>query len=218
MKTSDNDNVDIDETESKQDPSLTEAGEAIITQHPLLAIAQDLFLLSSTEAALTPDERRSIVQRLTEKMESEKMDGLAKYLEEKRTDPLTESAYKYLTEAGWKFNSAQVAQWTEENEKAVTAANAKIKEAEEIAGDTEVREAMYTRANVYVKSGSKDKALEELNLVFDKTVGIASKLDVLMAKLRISLTFLDTKNSQGDANLKQFKQDLDKAKTSVSTQ
>lgn len=181
-------------------------------QHPLLALAQQLFLVSSADAGLDAGERQALVREVQEQIETDEMAGLYTYLEARRTDPTTEVAYKYLTENGWKPDAVKLAAWQAKNASEVAAADAKIKEASEIAGDTEVREAMFARANLHMKWGDKEKALEEYNQVTEKTVGIASKLDVLMAKLRLSLAFLDTKNSQLDPNLKQFKTDLDKAK------
>lgn len=184
-----------------------------VTQHVLLALAQSLFLLSSHEVTLDSEERKSLMQSILTQIEQDDMSGLYEYLEDKR---LHDPAYKYLTDSGWTFSSSKLAEMKIKNAGELVAADVKIKEAMEIAGDTEVREALFTRANLHAKWGCKDSAFEEYSVVLEKTVGIASKLDVLLAKLRIALAFLDTKNAQGDPNLRQFKQDLEKAKMSVA--
>lgn len=181
-------------------------------QHPLLSLSNDLFLISSADSALDANERKALLSSVHSRLLADDMSGLLQYLEDKRTNASSEVAYKYLTDNGWKLDTAGLKAIEAKNAKEIEAADAKIKEATEVAGDTEVREAMFNRANLYAKWGQKDKALEEYNVVFDKTVGVASKIDVLLAKLRISLAFLDSKNSQGDPNLKQYKTDLEKAK------
>lgn len=197
-----------DDVDVKEEPT-TEG-----VQNPLLSLADDLFLVSHADAGLDASARQALIAKVQAQLAADDMTGLTQFLEDRRTSPATEAAYKYLGDNGWKFDAAALEAQKVRNAAEVAAADAKIQEATEIAGDTEVREAMFARANLHAKWASKEKALEEYDVVLEKTVGIASKLDVLLAKLRISLAFLDTKNSPGDANLKQFKKDLDKAKMS----
>ena len=158
-------------------------------QHPLLTLSNSLFLLSlPASAGVTAAERASLTASIEDAVTKDSMAPFLTYLGATH---------------GWKVDPARVAAMETANNAALASADAKIKEATEIAGDTEVREAMLARAMLWVKWGSKDRSLEELHAVFEKTVGIASKLDVMLARLRIFLAFDD---------LKGFKADLDRSK------
>lgn len=158
-------------------------------QHPLLTLSNSLFLLSlPASAGVSAAERAALTASIDEAVSKDSMAPFLTHLGASH---------------GWKVDPARVAAMEAANNAALEAADAKIKEATEIAGDTEVREAMWARALLWVKWGAKDRSLDELNAVFDKTVGIASKLDVMMSRLRVYLAFHD---------LKGFKADLERAK------
>jgi 26S proteasome regulatory subunit N7 len=184
-KQRDADDVDEKETaaadaEMKEDePSGTEG-----KQHPLLSLATDLFVLALPESQVSAAERAEITARVNAQVEADSMVPFHRLLVEKH---------------GWKpLPASKLASMEEANAKALAAAEAKITEAHEVAGDTEVREAMLTRANLHAQWGDAEKAFEEYNLVFDKTVGIASKVDVLLARMRVALAFDDLKKLKGD--------------------
>lgn len=162
--------------------------QPVVSQHPLLELANSLFVLSLPAASVPAAERADLTARINAKIEADSMAPFLKYLQSTQ---------------GWEVDPAKLEAMEKANAAALVSAEAKIVEATEVAGDTEVREAMLTRANLHAQWGDKEKALEEYNLVFDKTVGVASKIDVLLARMRVALAFDD---------LKKFKHDIDKAK------
>lgn len=162
-------------------------------QNPLLALANDLFVLSLPSEQVGAAERAEITERINTQVREQSMAPFLRMLGEKYN---------------WKVDAAQLASMETANAAALKAAEAKITEAHEVAGDTEVREAMLARANLHAQWGDSAKALEEYSLVFDKTVGIASKVDVLLARMRIEIATGDNKK---------FKADIDKAKALVMT-
>jgi len=156
-------------------------------QHALLTLADSLFLLSLPSSVVSDAERKELES------------SVLKEVKEKNMAPF----YKYLGEShGWKLDAALLASMEASNKEALTNADAKIQEARDVAGDTEVRDAMAARAELFVTWGSRD-AYDELDKVFEKTVGIASKVDVLLSKMRVALAFKD---------LTRFKTDMEKAK------
>jgi len=166
--------------------------QPVVSQHPLLELANSLFVLSLPAASVPAAERADLTARINAKIDADSMAPFLKHLQATQ---------------GWEVDPAKLDAMEKANAAALVAAEAKIVEATEVAGDTEVREAMLTRANLHAQWGDREKALEEYNLVFEKTVGVASKIDVLLARMRVALAFDD---------LKKFKHDVDKAKGSVS--
>jgi len=160
-------------------------------QHPLLVLANDLFVYSLPADQVSAEERAEITARVNAQAEAASMSPFLRRLSEKY---------------GWKVDAAKLAAMDAANAQALAAAEAKITEAHEVAGDTEVREALLARANLHAQWGDAAKSFDEYNIVFDKTVGIASKVDVLLARMRVALAFDD---------LKKLKHDIDRAKVLI---
>lgn len=59
------------------------------------------------------------------------------------------------------------------------------------AGDTEVATAQGKRAEFYAKIGDKEKSLEEFEKLFEKTSILGTKIDIVLAIIRIGLFFDD---------------------------
>lgn len=78
-----------------------------------------------------------------------------------------------------------------ENEKELEAIQKEEDEAVEKAGDTEVQSAQAKRAELYARIGDKEKALEEFEKLFEKTAILGTKIDIVLAILRIGLFFDD---------------------------
>ena len=64
-------------------------------------------------------------------------------------------------------------------------------EAVESAGESEIRNAQGKRAEFYARIGDKDKALEEFEKLFEKTGILGTKIDIVLAIIRIGLFFDD---------------------------
>ena len=79
----------------------------------------------------------------------------------------------------------------EENEKELAAIAKEEEEAAETAGDTEVQAARSKRAEFYARIGDKEKALEEFEKLIEKTGILGTKIDIVLAIIRIGLFFDD---------------------------
>ncbi|POS81726.1 hypothetical protein EPUL_006390, partial [Erysiphe pulchra] len=78
-----------------------------------------------------------------------------------------------------------------DNEKELEAIQKEEDEAVESAGDTEVANAQGKRAEFYAKVGDKDKSLEEFEKLFEKTSILGTKIDIVLAIIRIGMFFDD---------------------------
>ena len=77
------------------------------------------------------------------------------------------------------------------NEEELAAIQKEEDEAVESAGETEVQNARGKRAEFYARIGDKEKALEEFEKLFEKTGILGTKIDIVLAIIRIGLFFDD---------------------------
>lgn len=78
-----------------------------------------------------------------------------------------------------------------ENEKELAAIQKEEDDAVESAGETEIQNARGKRAEYYAKIGDKEKAIEEFEKLFEKTGILGTKIDIVLAIVRIALFFDD---------------------------
>ncbi|KAF2744771.1 PCI-domain-containing protein [Sporormia fimetaria CBS 119925] len=78
-----------------------------------------------------------------------------------------------------------------ENEKELEAIQKEEDEAAEKAGETEVQAARGKRAEYYTRIGDKEKAIAGYETVFEKTSILGTKIDLVLAIIRIGLFFAD---------------------------
>lgn len=78
-----------------------------------------------------------------------------------------------------------------ENEKELDAIKKEEDQAVESEGETEIQNARGKRAELYARIGDKDKALEEFEKLFEKTSILGTKIDIVLAIIRIALFFDD---------------------------
>ena len=78
-----------------------------------------------------------------------------------------------------------------DNEKELASIQKEEDEAVEQAGETEIQNARGKRAELYARIGDKDKALEEFEKLFEKTSILGTKIDIVLAIIRIALFFDD---------------------------
>ncbi|XP_021720234.1 26S proteasome non-ATPase regulatory subunit 6 homolog [Chenopodium quinoa] len=67
----------------------------------------------------------------------------------------------------------------------------KIADAEENLGESEVREAHLAKSLFYIRTGDKDKALEQLKVTETKTVAVGQKMDLVFFTLQVGLFDMD---------------------------
>lgn len=92
---------------------------------------------------------------------------------------------------GWKQDADLLQQLTADNAKELEDLEAKIKDAEENLGESEVREALLAKAQFFHRIGDKEKALTAYRVASDKTVALGQKLDIVFATLRIAISTND---------------------------
>lgn len=97
------------------------------------------------------------------------------------------------TAAAWAPDEALKADLKKKNDEELAKLDEKIKDAQENLGDVEVRDGMLAKAEFYTRIGDKDKAYEEHQVAFEKTVGAGGKLDNILSVIRISF-FYDEKD------------------------
>ncbi|KAF2870409.1 26S proteasome regulatory subunit RPN7 [Massariosphaeria phaeospora] len=78
-----------------------------------------------------------------------------------------------------------------DNEKELEAIQKEEDEAAEKAGETEVQAARGKRAELYTRIGDKEKAIASYEAVFDKTGILGTKIDLVLAIIRVALFFGD---------------------------
>jgi 26S proteasome regulatory subunit N7 len=78
-----------------------------------------------------------------------------------------------------------------ENEKELEAIQKEEDEAVEKAGETEIQAARGKRAEYYTRIGDKEKAIAAYEAVFEKTSILGTKIDIVLAIIRIGLFFGD---------------------------
>lgn len=94
---------------------------------------------------------------------------------------------------GWSVDSALLATMEASNAAELVKLSEAVKAAQEHEGESEVCAAMLARAEVLMRVGEKEKALEAFEETYAKTVGLGPKLDLLLTKLRLCLFFDDKK-------------------------
>ncbi|EME50307.1 hypothetical protein DOTSEDRAFT_41411 [Dothistroma septosporum NZE10] len=78
-----------------------------------------------------------------------------------------------------------------DNEKELAEIQKGEDDAVEQAGETEIQSARGKRAEFYARVGDKDKALEEFEKLLDKTGILGTKIDIVLAIIRVGLFFDD---------------------------
>lgn len=78
-----------------------------------------------------------------------------------------------------------------DNEKELASIQKEEDEANETAGETEVQHAQAKRAEFYARIGDKEKALEEFEKLLEKTGILGTKIDIVLAIIRIGMFFDD---------------------------
>ncbi|SMR42396.1 unnamed protein product [Zymoseptoria tritici ST99CH_1E4] len=89
------------------------------------------------------------------------------------------------------WDEALYEQLRADNEKELAAIQKEEDDAVEQAGETEIQTAKGKRAEFYARVGDKDKALEEFEKLLEKSAILGTKIDIVLAIIRIGLFFDD---------------------------
>ncbi|KAL6232721.1 hypothetical protein BDW75DRAFT_232557 [Aspergillus navahoensis] len=179
-------------------------------KYPDLSLAQHVFNLSNPACPQTL--RQSSQKKLQEAITEKKMapfyrhlahpvEGILYHSSEGASQPRSSSAVKPLSTLASRRSSQNIDfPWDEalyqslvdDNRKELAEFQKEEDEAEEAAGDTEVQAARGKRAEFWARVGDKDKAIESHETLLEKTTFLGSKIDLVLAMIRIGLFFGDT--------------------------
>ncbi|KAL8803368.1 MAG: hypothetical protein Q9200_006246 [Gallowayella weberi] len=200
-------------------------------RYPNLSLAQDIFTI--TNPASTGNTRQSSLKKLQDAISDQKMAPLYRYLAHPTEGILNTSGEGSARKSSTAHSASRKAPgapstlkrrpsisvdfaWDEElykrlksdNEAELETIQREEDDASEQAGDTEVQAAKGKRAELWARVGDKEKAIAAYNAVFDKTGVLGTKIDIVLAVIRMGLFF-------GDRLL--VKSQIDRAKTLVDT-
>lgn len=122
--------------------------------------------------------------------DSEAAASLKKELTERKALPFYQLV---ATELDWPKDAALLESMESEVTKELEDLDAKVKDAEENAGESEVREALLARAEFFARIFDRTKAEEAYERTFKATIGIGQKIDIVLALIRLGLTAMDFK-------------------------
>ncbi|MCJ1470620.1 hypothetical protein MMC07_009266 [Pseudocyphellaria aurata] len=182
-------------------------------KYPNLSLAQDIFTL--TNLASSEPSRQASLRKLKDAISDHKMAPLYRYLAHPLEGVLNtagEGAARTSSVAGSrKANGVSSIlgsrkdtvdfefPWDEQlyeklkvdNEQELESFQKEEEEAAEKAGDTEVQAARGKRAEFWARVGDKEKAISSYEAVFEKTGVLGTKIDLVLAIIRIGIFFGD---------------------------
>mmetsp|Transcript_18753 Transcript_18753/g.45222 ORF Transcript_18753/g.45222 Transcript_18753/m.45222 type:complete len:389 (-) Transcript_18753:69-1235(-) len=121
-----------------------------------------------------------------EKEEARKV--LMEGIERDNMAPFYQSLCERLGEAP---NQALMTKMLDSNKEELTKLDARVEDAKENLGDTEVRDALVAKADYFLQIGDKDKCMEAFEVAYEKTVGAGGRLDNILTVIRGGVFFGD---------------------------
>ena len=91
----------------------------------------------------------------------------------------------YCEKFGWMMDDKAQADMRAKNESRVTELDAKIKDAEDNLGDSEVRDAMLAKAEFFLEVGDRERALAAFDVCEKKTVAIGQRMEMVFSVMRL---------------------------------
>ncbi|OBT66802.1 26S proteasome regulatory subunit N7 [Pseudogymnoascus sp. 23342-1-I1] len=180
-------------------------------KYPLLPLAQNIFTL--TNPAAPKSVQQASLKSLQDAISEHKMAPLYKYLAHPTEGVLNGSGQSTSSQstkpAGRKPSVGMVTSknavsqvdlpWDEalyeklqkDNDEELEKFQKEEEDAEEQAGETEIQAARGKRAEFYARVGDKDKAIAGYEAVFEKTGVLGTKIDVVLAIIRLGLFYGD---------------------------
>ncbi|KAK7694104.1 hypothetical protein QCA50_003680 [Cerrena zonata] len=147
--------------------------EDIVLPIPNLELAQHYFVLS------TPT-----LTRLHGNAKKELLKGI-------QDDQMT-PYYRIVTSTNTlPLDNVLVQTMEKQNEEELEKLDKRLKEAEETEGETDIADALRSKANYLTRIGEKDKAVEAQKVALEKTPGLGQRIDIVLTLIRIGLFFGD---------------------------
>ncbi|CAF9902989.1 MAG: hypothetical protein GOMPHAMPRED_000055 [Gomphillus americanus] len=144
---------------------------------PDLSLAQDIFFVKHI-----PQHRQNAIKKLEENITKHKMAPLYRYLAHTQDGILS-------NQISWNQNLYD--ELKHQNDEELEAFQKEEDEAAEKAGETEVHAARGKRAEFWSRVGDKEKAIAAHETLFEKTGVLGTKIDLVLAIIRIGLFFSD---------------------------
>ncbi|KAL5632387.1 hypothetical protein ACGC1H_005375 [Rhizoctonia solani] len=88
-------------------------------------------------------------------------------------------------------DEAVITQLEAKNKEELEKLDARLKEAEETEGETEISDALRARASYLTRIGDKDRAVVAQKLALEKTPGLGARIDIALTLVRIGMFFGD---------------------------
>ncbi|KAF8685574.1 proteasome-mediated ubiquitin-dependent protein catabolic process [Rhizoctonia solani] len=88
-------------------------------------------------------------------------------------------------------DESTIAQLEAKNKEELEKLDARLKEAEETEGETEISDALRARASYLTRIGDKDRAVAAQKLALEKTPGLGARIDIALTLVRIGMFFGD---------------------------
>lgn len=167
--------VSEDVTKNEEEYPLEEI-EVDIPVDPLLSLLYARHAVTSPYA--TSEEQQTGIAFLQKEMEDNNM-----------------APYIRLVRDGlgvdWPVDETKLQKMDEVNAKKVAVLDAKLKDAQENLGDTEVREALLEKCNLYARVGDLEMCLKVNEECAAKTLAAGPKLDLCFQRIRLGIAFSD---------------------------
>ncbi|KAH7127157.1 26S proteasome subunit RPN7-domain-containing protein [Dendryphion nanum] len=186
-------------------------GDILFAKYPDLQLSQHIFQL--TNPSTTKSTKQASLKSIQDAINEHKMAPLYRYLAHPVDGVLNapgEGSATYPTSHRRPSSAATLLAtknptlevplpWDEklyeslktENEKDLEAFQKEEDEAAEKAGETEVQAARGKRAEYHTRIGDKEKAIAAFELLFEKTGILGTKIDIVLAIIRVGLFFGD---------------------------
>ncbi|KAF1981072.1 PCI-domain-containing protein [Aulographum hederae CBS 113979] len=188
-------------------------GDPLFNKYPDLSLSQHIFHI--TNPSSTPAIRNAALQKLQTAISSNAMAPLYRHLAHPTDGIMNATGEGTSSQPSYQLRRASssagqmlatkrpakegVLPWDEElyerlakeNEKELADIAKEEEEATEKAGETEVQAAKGKRAEFWTRVGDKDKAIAEFEEVFEKTGILGTKIDLVLAIIRLGLFFGD---------------------------
>jgi len=157
------------------DTEVPEVVEKLIPVDPLMTLLQLRFEYTSSLPSLS--DKTQIYDKI---MAILKTNSMSPY-------------YNLLCELfGWKLDKDLFNEMEAKNAKKLTQLEAKIKDAQENLGDSEVRDALMEKADFYGLIGDREQCMKFNEECSGKTLGAGPRLDLAFQRIRVGFGFSDT--------------------------
>ncbi|KAI0949819.1 hypothetical protein AcV7_008476 [Taiwanofungus camphoratus] len=145
----------------------------VVLPIPNLALPQHLFVLAKPEFAHLHDNARK------ELLAGIQADQMAPY-------------YRVITAASeLPLDQALLETMDKANKLELEKLDARLAEAEQTEGESDIADALQARANYFTKIGEREKAIEAQKVALEKTPGLGSRIDIILTLIRIGFFFGD---------------------------